>query len=86
MTPFATKGFSTAYKRARSQDSPTPLASPPVLKATKIEEEEDEEEEERDEGSQLESGIPAFLRQSRSGKPPLFVCRAYANMHYAAAF
>ena len=56
--PFA-KGFSTAYKRARSQDSPTPLASPPLLKATKIEEE----------GSQAESKIPAFLRQSQSGKP-----------------
>ncbi len=65
--PFA-KGFSTAYKRARSQDSPTPLASPPVLKATKIEEEEDEEEEEEEEGVPVESGIPAFLRQSQSGK------------------
>ena len=57
--PFA-KGFSTAYKRARSQDSPTPLASPPVLKATKVEEEE-----------QVEPGIPSFLRQSQSGKPSL---------------
>ncbi|CAD6576963.1 MAG: hypothetical protein ASARMPREDX12_009337 [Alectoria sarmentosa] len=54
--PFA-KGFSTAYKRARSQDSPTPLASPPVLKATKIEE---------DRGPQFTSRIPAFLRQSQS--------------------
>ena len=80
--PFA-KGFSTAYKRARSQDSPTPLPSPPVLKATKIEEEqEEEEEEEAEEGgvedyeqeghvelaAQIESQIPAFLRQSQSGK------------------
>lgn len=55
--PFA-KSFSTAYKRARSQDSPTPLASPPVLKATKIEEEEEQ--------PQLGSRIPAFLRQSQS--------------------
>lgn len=61
--PFA-KGFSTAYKRARSQDSPTPLASPPVLKATKIEEEE--EEEEKEQGAQVESRIPAFLHQSQS--------------------
>ena len=79
--PFA-KGFSTAYKRARSQDSPTPLASPPVLKATKIEEEAGEEEEEEEEerehqreqeghvekAAQTESEIPAFLRQSQSGK------------------
>lgn len=69
MTAPFPKGFSTAYKRARSQDSPTPLASPPVLKATKIEEEGEEEEEE----GQNESGIPAFLRQSQSGKPGLFV-------------
>lgn len=67
--PFA-KGFSTAYKRARSQDSPTPLASPPVLKATKIEEDEEEGErkggeEERAQG-QVEGRIPAFLRQSPS--------------------
>ena len=62
--PFA-KGFSTAYKRARSQDSPTPLASPPVLKATKI------EEEAEGESDQVESGIPAFLRQSQNGKPCL---------------
>ena len=85
--PFA-KGFSTAYKRARSQDSPTPLASPPVLKATKIEEEEEdeEEEEENEQGAQVESRIPAFLHQSQSGKPSLFVCRAYASMYYAASF
>ena len=85
--PFA-KGFSTAYKRARSQDSPTPLASPPVLKATKIEEEEEEEEEEAKEeesvhqrereghvekAAQTESEIPAFLRQSQSGKSSLVV-------------
>lgn len=62
--PFA-KGFSMAYKRARSQDSPTPLASPPVLKATKIE----EEEEEGGGAAQVDSGIPAFLRQSQGGKP-----------------
>lgn len=58
--PFA-KGFSTAYKRARSQDSPTPLASPPVLKATKIEEEA---------ASDDSAGTPAFLRQSQAGKLP----------------
>ena len=63
--PFA-KGFSTAYKRARSQDSPTPLASPPVLKATKIEEEGEEGEE--GEGSQVEFGIPKFLHESAKGK------------------
>jgi len=55
--PFA-KGFSTANKRARSQDSPTPLASPLVPKATKVEEEWGEED----------LKIPAFLRQSPSGK------------------
>jgi hypothetical protein len=55
--PFA-KGFSTAYKRARSHDSPTPLASPPVLKATKIEEE----------AAQDDAEIPAFLRQSPACK------------------
>ena len=65
--PFA-KGFSTAYKRARSQDSPTPLASPPVLKATKFEEEEGGG---GGEVGQIESGVPAFLRQSQSGKPCL---------------
>ena len=58
MATPSVKGFGTAYKRARSQDSPTPLASPPVLKATKIKEETDEE------GSR----IPAFLRQSPAGK------------------
>lgn len=52
------RGFSTAYKRARSQDSLTPLASPPVLKATKLE----------DEAAQDESRLPGFLRQSQHGK------------------
>ena len=66
--PFA-KGFSTAYKRARSQDSPTPLASPPVLKATKFEEEGGGGG--GGEVGQIESGVPAFLRQSQSGKPCL---------------
>ena len=97
--PFA-KGFSTAYKRARSQDSPTPLASPPVLKATKITEEEEEKEEkeeeekeegkegkeeregqegprqEKEEAAQIETDLPAFLRQSQSGKCLVFVGRA----------
>ena len=67
------KGFSTAYKRARSQDSPTPLASPPVLKATKIDEEVADEEPK----------LPAFLRQSQAGE---FAVGAYANMHDAASF
>ena len=70
--PFA-KGFSTAYKRARSQDSPTPLPSPPVLKATKIEEEKTDSEDE----------IPAFLRQKPSGKFALSLVQQ-ANMHNAA--
>ncbi len=70
--PFA-KGFSPAYKRARSQDSPTPLASPPILKATKIDEEVADEEPK----------LPAFLRQSQTGKCAV---GAYANMHDAAPF
>lgn len=60
--PYA-KGFSTAYKRARSQESSTPLASPPVLKATKVEEEEAEDDFE----------IPAFLRQSQAGESFIIV-------------
>ncbi|KAL6721077.1 hypothetical protein ACLMJK_000177 [Lecanora helva] len=51
-SPFV-RSFSTAYKRARSHDSPTPLASPPAPKATKVKEETGDEE----------SRIPAFLRQ-----------------------
>lgn len=66
------KGFNTTYKRARSQDSPTPLASPPVLKVTKLE----------DETVQDESSLPCFLRQSQDGK--LLAVGAYASMHYAA--
>ena len=61
--PFA-KGFSAAYKRARSHDSPTPLASPPVLKATKIQEPEETEPD--------DSEVPPFLRQSQVGKFPAF--------------
>lgn len=61
--PFA-KGFSTAYKRARSQDSSTPLASPPVLKATKIEED----------AAQDDAEIPAFLRQSSACKFAAYCC------------
>ncbi len=70
--PFA-KEFSTAYKRARSQDSATPLASPPVLKATKIEEE----------AAQDDAEIPAFLRQSQACK--CTAVRAYASVHHAAS-
>ena len=55
------KGFSTAYKRECSQDTPT-LSASPVLKATKINE---------DPGAQTEPEIPAFLSQSQSGKPCL---------------
>lgn len=67
-----TKGF-TASKRARSKESPTPLASPPVLKATKVDEEAADEE----------TKLPAFLRQSDAGK---FAVGAYANVHHAASF
>lgn len=74
-TPFA-KGFSTAYKRARSQDSPTPLASPPVLKATKIQEEPEDPDD---------SEIPAFLRQSQPGKSAA-IQLAYASAHHAGLF
>lgn len=66
------KGSSIAYKRGRSQDSPTPLASPPVLKATKVD----------DETAQEDSETPAFLRQSQTGKLP--AVGAYASMHDAA--
>ena len=52
------KGSSIAYKRGRSQDSPTPLASLPVPKATKLE----------DETALDDAGTPAFLRQSQYGK------------------
>ena len=71
--PFA-KGFSAAYKRARSHDSPTPLASPPVLKATKIQEQEEVESGDSD--------LPDFLRQSQIGKFPILQL-AYASVHNA---
>lgn len=67
------RGFGTAYKRARSHDSSTPLASPPVLKATKIEEGEEATEDDTE--------VPAFLRQSQAGMRPF---RAYASVHHAA--
>ena len=65
------KGSSIAYKRGRSQDSPAPLASLPVPKATKLE----------DETALDDAGTPAFLRQSQYGK--WFSVGAYASMHDA---
>lgn len=65
--------FAKAFTSKRARDSPTPLASPPVLNATKIDEETADEE----------FKIPGFLRQSHAGKLAVGAC---ANMHNAASF
>lgn len=67
--PFA-KGFSTAVKRARSQDSLKPMESPSANKATKTEEHEEVLE------------LPQFLRQTRAGK--LLCCWRIGEHAYAA--
>lgn len=73
--PFS-RDFSTAHVRARTQDSPTTSwAVAPALKTNKNEEEYIEEQV-----SLVDLEIPAFLRQSRSGKPFQLI------MHDAAAF
>ena len=71
-TPYAESLTTSASKRARSTNNSRSGTPTPVPKAIKTEE---------DQASSVDASVPAFLRQSASGRLLRHPCIRDANLH-----